>query len=112
MRTAVVYTLAALAEIGGCFGFWMWLRNGRSAWWLVPSVLLLVAFAWLLTRVEANAAGRAYAAYGGTYIAMSVVWLWKVEGVLPDRWDFIGASVCIVGALIILVSHLPVPRQP
>ncbi|WP_326524609.1 YnfA family protein [Sphingomonas sp.] len=102
--TVAIYLLAAIAEIAGCFAFWAWLRLGRSAWWLVPGVLSLVAFAWLLTQVDAAAAGRAYAAYGGIYIACSLGWLWAVEGLRPDRWDVAGAAICLAGAALILLG--------
>ena len=107
MSTIVVYAMAALAEIAGCFAFWAWLRLDRSPLWLVPGIGSLVVFALLLTRVEADFAGRAYAAYGGVYIVASLVWLWSVEGRAPDRWDLLGAGVCLAGAAIILVG----PRQ-
>src|SRR3546814_3592336 len=90
MRSIPIYLAAALAEIGGCFAFWAWLRLGRSALWLVPGLAALALFAFLLTRREAGFAGRAYAAYGGVYIAASLAWLWLVEGVCPDRWDLVG----------------------
>ena len=93
---------AAIAEIAGCFAFWAWLRLDKPVWWLVPGVLSLLVFAYLLTLIDAAAAGRAYAAYGGIYIAASLLWLWLVEGVRPDRWDAIGAAICIVGAAVIL----------
>ncbi len=101
-RTALIYGLAAIAEIGGCFGFWMWLRQGQSVVWLPIAVLSLIAFAWLLTLVPADAAGRAYAAYGGVYIAAALAWMWLVEGARPDRWDLIGACICVLGAAVIL----------
>ncbi len=104
MKTGAIYVLAALAEIGGCFAVWAVLRLGRSALWLVPGVVLLVAFAWLLTRVETAAAGRAFAAYGGVYIAASLAWMWVVEGLRPDRWDAIGATLCLAGAAVILAA--------
>jgi small multidrug resistance family-3 protein len=107
LSTFAVYVAAALAEIAGCFAFWAWLRLGRSALWLVPGVLALVLFAWLLTRADAAFAGRAYAAYGGVYIAASLLWLWAIEGTRPDRWDVTGALVCLAGAGIILLG----PRQ-
>ena len=100
----VVYAGAALAEIAGCFSFWAWLRLDRSPLWLVPGVLCLLAFAWALTRIDADFAGRAYAAYGGVYIAASLAWAWAVEGNPPDRWDLIGAAVCLTGAGIILLG--------
>lgn len=102
MKGLIVYALAAVCEIGGCFAFWAWLRQGRSAWWAIPGVLALVAFAWLLTRVEAAAAGRAFAAYGGIYILSSIVWMRAVEQVRPDVWDLIGALLCLAGAAVIL----------
>ena len=100
--TFLVYAMAAVTEIAGCFAFWAWLRLDKSPWWLVPGVAALALFAWLLTRVESDAAGRAYAAYGGVYIVASLLWLWLVEQHRPDRWDMTGAAVCLVGAGIIL----------
>ncbi|KQT51163.1 hypothetical protein ASG43_21395 [Aureimonas sp. Leaf454] len=101
--TLAVYAAAALAEIAGCFAFWAWFRLDKSALWLAPGMLALAAFAWLLTLVETENAGRAYAAYGGIYIVSSILWLWLAEGARPDRWDIIGAAVCVVGAGIILL---------
>lgn len=102
MKTAVVYVGAAVAEIAGCFAFWGWLRLGKPVWWLLPGVCSLIAFAYLLTLVETGAAGRAYATYGGIYIVASLAWLWVVESVRPDRWDVAGASICLIGAAVIL----------
>lgn len=93
---------AAIAEIAGCFAFWAWLRLEKPAWLLVPGVVSLALFAYLLTLIDAAAAGRAYAAYGGVYIAASLGWLWWIEGVRPDRWDLTGAAICLVGAAVIL----------
>lgn len=102
MRTLALYVAAAAAEIAGCFAFWAVTRNGATSLWLVPGVLSLVLFGWLLTRVDVDFAGRAYAVYGGIYIAASLMWLWSVEGRIPDRWDLVGAGIAIAGALIIL----------
>lgn len=102
MTSVGIYIVAALAEIAGCFAFWAWLRLGKSAGWLLPGVVSLMIFAWLLTRIDSVFAGRAYAAYGGVYIAASLVWLWLAEGVRPDRWDLLGASICLLGASVIL----------
>jgi len=102
--TALVYLAASLAEIAGCFAFWAWLRLGKSPLWLAPGVVSLVLSAWLLTRVDSDAAGRAYAAYGGVYICASLIWLWAVEGVRPDRWDAGGATLCLIGTCIILLG--------
>jgi small multidrug resistance family-3 protein len=102
LTSILAYIGAAVAEIAGCFAFWAVVRLGQPAWWLVPGVASLLVFAYLLTLVDASAAGRAYAAYGGIYIAASLVWLWRIEKVWPDRWDIIGAAVCLAGAAIIL----------
>ncbi len=104
MKTLALYAAAAASEIAGCFAFWAVIRNGASPLWLAPGVASLVVFAWLLTLVEVDVAGRAYAIYGGIYIAATLVWLWGVEGRMPDRWDIIGASVAVGGALIILYA--------
>ncbi|HEV2565964.1 MAG TPA: YnfA family protein [Microvirga sp.] len=98
----LVYAGAALAEIAGCFSFWAWLRLGKSPLWLAPGMGALALFASLLTLVPADAAGRAYAAYGGVYIVASILWLWIAEGVRPDRWDVAGAGICLAGAALIL----------
>lgn len=103
----LAYVGAAIAEIAGCFAFWAWLRLGKSALWILPGTASLILFAWLLTLVDTSHAGRAYAAYGGVYIASALIWLWAVEGARPDRWDMIGAAVCLVGAALILFG----PRQ-
>jgi small multidrug resistance family-3 protein len=102
MMTPAVYIGAALAEIAGCFAAWAWLRLDKSAWWLLPGAASLALFAYLLTLAETDAAGRAYAAYGGVYIVASLLWLLIVEGRTPDRWDLIGAAICLAGAGIIL----------
>ena len=108
MTSILLYAAAAVGEIAGCFAFWAWLRLGHSPWWIVPGVAALVVFAVLLTRIDAAFAGRAYAAYGGVYIGASLLWLWLVEGARPDRWDGVGAAICLTGAAVILFG----PRAP
>jgi small multidrug resistance family-3 protein len=98
-----IFLAAAFAEIAGCFAFWAWLRIGHSPWWLLPGMLSLALFAYLLTLVPTEAAGRAYAAYGGIYICASLIWLWIAEGQRPDRWDLVGMAICLVGSAIILL---------
>ena len=100
--TALAYIGAALAEIAGCFAFWAWLRMGKSIWWLLPGMASLALFASLLTLVYADHAGRTYAAYGGVYITAAIIWLWIIEGARPDRWDLIGAAICLAGAALIM----------
>ncbi|PTE20599.1 YnfA family protein [Cereibacter changlensis JA139] len=102
MTSLLLYAAAAIAEIGGCFAVWAVLRLGRSPLWLAPGMLSLALFATLLALSPAEQAGRAFAVYGGVYIAASLFWLWAVEGMRPDRFDLIGAAVCLAGAAIIL----------
>jgi small multidrug resistance family-3 protein len=104
MKMWGIYGAAALCEIAGCFAFWAWLRLGQPAWWVLPGLAALAGFAALLTLVDTAFAGRAYAAYGGVYIAASLVWLWTVEGQRPDVWDLSGAALCMLGAGIILLA--------
>ncbi|AHB74514.1 MULTISPECIES: YnfA family protein [Pandoraea] len=96
MKTFALYVVTAVAEIVGCYLPWLWLRQDRSAWLLVPGAASLALFAWLLTLHPA-AAGRVYAAYGGVYITVAIVWLWWVDGVRPTSWDMAGVTVALVG---------------
>lgn len=102
MTTILIYAGAAFAEIVGCFAFWAWMRQGANALWLLPGLVSLAVFAWLLTLAPSDYAGRAYAAYGGVYVAASLVWLWLAEGRKPDTWDLTGGVVVLLGAAIIL----------
>lgn len=100
--TLLIYGLAALGEIGGCFAVWAWARGGASALWLLPGAAALAGFAWLLTRAETDFAGRAFAAYGGIYIAASLLWLVAVERATPTLRDIAGALLCLAGSAVIL----------
>jgi small multidrug resistance family-3 protein len=102
--TVLAFPAAALAEIAGCFALWAVLRQGASGWWLLPGAAALLAFAWLLTLVDTDAAGRAFAAYGGVYIAASLAWLRLVEGRTVTAWDLAGAALCLAGAAVILLG--------
>jgi small multidrug resistance family-3 protein len=104
MHTIPAFIGAAIAEIAGCYAFWAWLKLDKPIWWLIPGVASLALFAYLLTLVDSDAAGRVYAAYGGVYIAASLTWLWIIEGVRPDRWDISGVIICLVGATIIIAG--------
>ena len=103
--TLLAFAGAALAEIAGCFSFWAWLRLGRSVWWTLPGIAGVILFAALLAQAEGDAAGRAYAAYGGVYVATAILWLWLAEGQRPDRWDLAGGAVCLAGTAIILLGR-------
>lgn len=100
----LLFIAAALFEIAGCFAFWAWLRLDRSPLWILPGIVCLALFAFLLTRADSAFAGRAYAAYGGVYIAASLLWLWVAERQTPDRWDLAGAAIAVAGAAIILYA--------
>ncbi len=100
MNTIGLFILTAAAEIAGCYLPYLWMRQGKSVWLLVPGALSLALFAWLLS-LHPTAAGRTYAAYGGVYVTMAVFWLWWIDGVRPDRWDLIGVAVTLIGMSII-----------
>ena len=98
------FLLAAFCEIAGCYAFFLWLRLERTPLWIIPGLFSLVCFALLLTRVEAQYAGRAYAAYGGIYVAASLFWLAYVEKSRPLWSDWLGVALCIVGASVVLLG--------
>lgn len=99
-RTVGLFVLTAVAEIVGCYLPYLWLRRRESAWLTLPASASLAAFSWLLT-LHPSLAGRTYAAYGGVYVAVALLWLWLVEGAAPDRWDLLGACVSVAGMAII-----------
>lgn len=101
-KAFILFAVTAAAEIFGCYAVYLWARLHRTAWWLFPAAASLAMFAWLLTLHPQTGAGRVYAAYGGVYVAASLVWLSLIEGIWPDRWDVIGSLVCLLGAAIIL----------
>jgi small multidrug resistance family-3 protein len=100
MKTFLLYAVTAVAEIVGCYLPWRWLKEGGSAWLLVPGALSLALFAWLLT-LHGTAAGRIYAAYGGVYVAVAIAWLWCVDKVRPTLWDAAGVAFTLAGMAII-----------
>lgn len=102
MKTLLIYALAALCEIGGCFSLYAVLRLHKPPLWLVPGLMCLMGFAWLLTLPDNGAAGRTYAACGAIYIAASFGWMWLIEKQKPDLWDGSGILVCLIGAGLIL----------
>jgi len=96
------FILAAFFEIAGCYAFWMWWRLDKSMVWILPGLVSLTLFAFALTRVEVQFAGRAYAAYGGIYIITSLMWLAVVERTKPYWSDYFGMILCLAGASVIL----------
>jgi small multidrug resistance family-3 protein len=103
LKTGVLFLATACAEIVGCYLPYLWLKKDRPVWLLGPAALSLALFAWLLT-LHPSAAGRTYAAYGGVYVATAVAWLWLVENQRPDRWDLLGAGMCLAGMSIIVLG--------
>lgn len=100
LTAPLLFTLTGVAEILGCYLIFSWLRLEKSPLLLIPAAMSLALFAWLLT-LHPTAAGRTYAAYGGIYIGVALMWLWAVEGLRPDRWDILGTAICLLGACII-----------
>ncbi len=103
IKIAGLFVLTALAEIVGCYLPWLVLKGGRGAWLLVPAAVSLALFAWLLT-LQPSAAGRTYAAYGGVYIAVALVWLRVVDGIALSRWDWAGAALALAGMAVIALQ--------
>lgn len=101
--TAGLFALTAVAEIVGCYLPYLWLRQGRSPWLIMPAAGSLALFAWLLT-LHPSAAGRVYAAYGGVYVTVALSWLWLVDGVAPARWDYLGVALCLAGMAVIMFA--------
>ncbi|RMF45332.1 MAG: YnfA family protein [Deltaproteobacteria bacterium] len=106
LKTFILFVLTALAEIVGCYLPYLWLKQDRSILLLLPAAASLAAFAWLLT-LHPHAAGRVYAAYGGVYISVALMWLWLVDSIRPTVTDFVGVSVCLLGMLIIMFGPRP-----
>lgn len=103
LKTVGLFALTALAEIAGCYLPYLWLRESKSIWLLIPGALSLIAFVWLLS-LHPTAAGRVYAAYGGVYICMAILWLWTVNGIRPTMWDIVGSVVALIGMAIIMFA--------
>lgn len=107
LKTFALFAVTAVAEILGCYLPYLWLRQGKSAWLLLPGAASLALFAWLLS-LHPTAAGRVYAAYGGVYIGAALLWLWLIDGIRPTPWDLLGCTVALAGMTIIMLA----PRNP
>jgi small multidrug resistance family-3 protein len=101
--TGALFAVTAVAEILGCYLPYLWLNKGKSPWLLVPAALSLAIFSWLLTLHPA-AAGRIYAAYGGVYVTVAILWLWAIDGIRPTRWDLLGVGLCLTGMVVIAIA--------
>ncbi|WP_422926887.1 YnfA family protein [Singulisphaera sp. PoT] len=100
-RSLFFFVLAGLCEIGGGYLIWLWLRERRSAWLAVLGAIILFAYA-VIPTLQPAPFGRVYAAYGGIFIVLSILWGWKVEGAVPDRPDIIGGLIALIGVLVIM----------
>ena len=106
LKTLALFLVTAVAEILSCYLPYLWLTQGKSVWLLLPAALSLALFAWLLS-LHPTAAGRVYAAYGGVYIFVAILWLWAVDGIKPSLWDLVGAGVALIGMAIIMFAPRP-----
>jgi small multidrug resistance family-3 protein len=101
LKTTALFVLTAVAEIIGCYLPYLWLKKQAPAWVLLPAALSLAVFVWLIS-LHPQAAARTYAAYGGVYIGVALLWLWQVDGV-PLRWsDWLGAALSLAGMMVIM----------
>jgi len=103
LKTIALFVITAIAEIVGCYLPYLWLKQDKSILLLIPAAVSLTLFAWLLS-LHPTEAGRVYAAYGGVYIFVAILWLWIVDGIKPTPWDVVGASVALVGMAIIMFA--------
>lgn len=103
LKTIALFGITAIAEIVGCYLPYLWLKQDKSILLLIPAALSLTLFAWLLS-LHPTAAGRVYAAYGGVYIFVAILWLWGVDGIKPTLWDIVGGSVALAGMAVIMFA--------
>lgn len=103
IKTFGLFVVTAIAEIVGCYLPYLWLKRGASAWLLLPAAASLALFAWLLS-LHPGAAGRVYAAYGGVYVGVAILWLWLVEAIRPTAWDLVGVAICLIGMAVIMLG--------
>jgi small multidrug resistance family-3 protein len=103
MQSLALFLLAGLCEIGGGYLFWLWLREGKSFWLAIAGTVILAIYA-VLPTLQPVSFGRAYAAYGGVFIVLSILWGWGVDRVVPDKYDLLGGLIALVGVLVIMYA--------
>jgi small multidrug resistance family-3 protein len=102
-KSMLFFLAAGLCEIGGGYLVWLWLREGKSKWYALAGAAVLILYGVIPTFQPANF-GRVYAAYGGVFIALSLLWGWRVDKIVPDRFDILGGFVAVVGVFIIMYT--------
>ena len=107
IQATLLFILAGIAEIGGGYLIWQWLREGKPSYWGIIGGLVLALYGVIATFQSFPSFGRVYAAYGGVFIVLSVLWGWGIDKKTPDLYDWVGAGICIVGVLVMLLA----PRQ-
>ena len=103
LQTFILFVMTALAELSGCYLPYLWLKKNGPAWLLIPAAASLSLFVWLLS-LHPTAAGRVYAAYGGVYIGVAILWLWAVDRIRPTVWDLVGAGIALIGMTVIMLA--------
>lgn len=103
VKSLAYFVAAGICEIGGGYLIWLWLRGNRPAWFAAVGALVLLLYGVIPTLQPANF-GRVYAAYGGVFIALSIAWGWKIDGVTPDRYDLVGSLIALIGVAIIMYA--------
>ncbi|OXS64447.1 small multidrug resistance family-3 protein [Bacillus sp. V-88] len=107
INAIILFIFAGIAEIGGGYLIWLWLREGKPAYWGVAGGIALALYGVIATFQSFPSFGRVYAAYGGVFIVLSVLWGWGIDKKTPDLYDWVGAGICIVGVGVMLLG----PRQ-
>jgi small multidrug resistance family-3 protein len=107
VQSLIVFALAGLCEIGGGYLMWLWLREGRSLWLGLLGAVVLVFYG-VIPTLQPASFSRVYAAYGGVFVVLSLLWGWQIDKVTPDRFDLIGGLIALVGMAIIMYW----PRVP
>ncbi len=101
IKSLLVFLLAGLCEIGGGYLIWQWLKDDKPYWYGILGGIILALYG-VVATMQVASFGRVYAAYGGIFIIMALVWAWKADGFLPDKWDIIGAVTALIGACIMI----------
>lgn len=106
LQSLILFIFSGLCEIGGGYLIWQWLREGKSGWLVLIGGLLLTIYGFIATLQPATF-GRAYAAYGGIFIILSILWGWQIDNVIPDRLDWLGATIILVGVVVMMYAPRP-----